>query len=319
MHEGKIIFGPVPSRRLGRSLGINNIPPKICSYSCLYCQVGRTETMQIARQPFYDPGTICKEVKRKIEEVAAIGETIDFLTLVPDGEPTLDINLGRTIDLLRPLGIRIAVISNGSLLGQEGVMDELSRADWVSLKVDSVKKESWRRINRPHHDLDLPRIHEAMLQFAERYTGRLVSETMLVAGINDSPEDISQVADFLARLKPATAYLSIPTRPPAEARVHPPTADHLNRAYQIVSRQIDDVECLFGDEGSAFSLTGDLEEELFSILAVHPMQEEAVHRFLAKGGEKWTLIDTLIAQGRLLVADYEGKRFYLPSLQKRDG
>ncbi|MCK4471545.1 MAG: radical SAM protein, partial [Anaerolineae bacterium] len=116
-----IAFGPVPSRRLGRSLGINNIPPKICTYSCVYCQLGRTIKMQIKRHAFYEPEKVLQDVHDKVEKVRETGERIDYLTFVPDGEPTLDVNLGREIELLRPLGIKIAVISNGSLIGREDV------------------------------------------------------------------------------------------------------------------------------------------------------------------------------------------------------
>ena len=103
-------FGPIPSRRLGNSLGINNIPPKICTYTCVYCQQGHSSKMQLERQAFYDPDELVQEVKEKVKQTGAAGEKIDFLTFVPDGEPTLDINLGKEIDLLKPLGIKIAVI-----------------------------------------------------------------------------------------------------------------------------------------------------------------------------------------------------------------
>jgi wyosine [tRNA(Phe)-imidazoG37] synthetase (radical SAM superfamily) len=311
-----LTFGPVPSRRLGRSLGINNIPPKICSFSCLYCQVGRTDTLRITRQAFYDPKAIVAEVQRKIEKITAKGESLDFLSFVPDGEPTLDIHLGRTIDLLRPLGIKIAVISNASLLPQKSVRDDLAKADWVSLKVDAVTEKTWRRINRPHRDLDLEIVLEAMLRFAKEYTGELVSETMLVEGINDNPETVNEVGEFLGQLQPARAYLSIPTRPPAESVVHPPPADVLNLAYQLISKTVPHVECLFGYEGNAFSTTGDIAEDLIGIVAVHPMPEEAVQEFLAKAGGSRQTIDKLLAEGRLAVTRYQGKKFYLRRIKE---
>ncbi len=316
MSLSKITFGPVPSRRLGRSLGINNIPPKVCSYSCVYCQVGRTDTLQIVRQLFYDPKTILTDVKRKVSKVLELGESIDFLTFVPDGEPTLDINLGRAIDLLRPLGAKIAVISNGSLLWQKNVRKDLAKADWVSLKVDAASKGIWRRINRAHQGLDLTVILESIILFAKEYKGELVTETMLVHGLNDSPDDIYEVADFLGQLQPVKAYLSIPTRPPTEGWVHPPSENVLNMVYQVVSKRVKDVECLFGYEGNAFSLTGNVEEDLLNIIAVHPMQEEAVREFLGKAGADWTLVDNLIVQDRLFATDYEGKKFYLRRLKK---
>jgi len=114
--EENIAFGPVPSRRLGRSLGINNIPPKTCSYSCVYCQLGKTSNMLVKRQSFYKPEDVLREVKRKVHEASLRDERIDYLTFVPDGEPTLDINIGEEISLLKRIGIPIAVITNASLL-----------------------------------------------------------------------------------------------------------------------------------------------------------------------------------------------------------
>jgi len=136
------IFGPIPSRRLGRSLGINNIPPKACSYYCTYCQVGPTEETEIALRHFYGADYLVKLVKERVAQLKKQGEAIDHLSFVPDGEPTLDADLGETIDKLRPLGIKIAIITNGSLLWREDVRETLKKADWVSLKVDTVDESN---------------------------------------------------------------------------------------------------------------------------------------------------------------------------------
>ncbi len=130
--EKLIAFGPVPSRRLGQSLGINNIPPKICTYSCIYCQLGITNNQIAQRKSFYKPKEIKHAVKNKIKEARGRREAIDYLTFVPDGEPTLDINLGKEIELLKTLDIRIAVITNASLLWKKDVQDDLSKVDCVS-------------------------------------------------------------------------------------------------------------------------------------------------------------------------------------------
>ena len=313
-----LAFGPVPSRRLGRSLGINNIPPKVCTYSCVYCQVGRTLKMQVERRAFYEPEEILKDVQDKVERAKEAGESIDYLTFVPDGEPTLDVHLGREIELLKPLGIRIAVISNGSLIGREDVKEELMKADWVSLKVDSSQEEIWRRINRAHRALHLSSIQDGMLEFAEVYGGELATETMLVEGINDGDDHIREMADFLARLRPSTAYLAIPTRPPAEEWVQPPREDVINRAYQILSQKVDQVEYLIGYEGNAFAFTGNVEEDLLSITAVHPMREEAVREFLVRASADWSVVQRLIAQGHLMETEYEGRKFYMRKLRLRN-
>jgi wyosine [tRNA(Phe)-imidazoG37] synthetase (radical SAM superfamily) len=312
-----ITFGPVPSRRLGRSLGINNIPPKVCSYSCVYCQVGRTLNIQVERRTFYEPEKILEEALDRVKKAEGIGEAIDYLTFVPDGEPTLDENLGRTIELLKPLGIRIAVITNGSLIWREDVREELMKADWVSLKVDSTIEKIWRKTNRPHRSLQLDSILNGMLEFKRTYHGELVTETMLAKGVNDGDANLKAVAGFLARLKPARAYLSIPTRPPAEKRVHSPNEEVVNKAYQILSKQVDQVEYLIGYEGDAFAFTGNAEEDLLSITAVHPMREEAVKEFVFKAGAIWSVVRGLVDQGRLIESEYEGQKFYMRRFPKR--
>lgn len=210
-----LTFGPVPSRRLGRSLGINNIPPKICSYGCCYCQVGKTTKKTIDRSAFYPVEVIRESVREKLDQARLADERIDYLTFVPDGEPTLDSDLDREITALRAFGLPIAVISNASLLSREDVRATLEKADWISLKMDSVTEATWRLIDRPHRRLALPAILEGARSLARRFAGRLVTETMLVAGLNDGEEELTSLARYLEELKPARAYLAVPTRPPA--------------------------------------------------------------------------------------------------------
>ena len=217
------VFGPVPSRRLGQSLGVNNIPaPKECTYDCVYCQVGPTPSHSIQRRAFYAPKELAQAVERNLAVCRKAHALVDYVTFVPDGEPTLDINLGRTIDLLRPLGCKIAVITNGSLIDREDVRDDLLRADWVSLKLDGVCEEVWRAINLPHPGLKLPSILDGMRAFAHAFTGTLTTETLLVRGVNDDAENLEAVASVLAELHPAIAYVAAPTRPPARGWVHAP-------------------------------------------------------------------------------------------------
>ena len=309
-----IAFGPVPSRRLGRSLGINNIPPKMCTYSCVYCQLGRTIKMQAERRAFYEPEEILQDVRNKLEKAKIAGEPIDYLTFVPDGEPTLDANLGPEIELLRPLGIKVAVITNASLFWREDVREALLKADWVSIKLDSTHEEVWHRIDRPYGTLQLTSILDGMLEFAQDYAGELVTETMLVKGINDDDKRIAEVADFIASLRPSTAYLAIPTRPPAEEWVQPPSEEAINRTFQIFRTRVEQVEYLIGYEGNAFAFTGDVEDDLLSITSVHPMREEAMSEFLSRAGADWATVDRLITQRELVELEYDGRRFYMRKL-----
>jgi len=309
-----ITFGPVPSRRLGRSLGINNIPPKNCSYSCIYCQVGRTMVTQITAQTFYRPEEIVEAVTAKVKATLGAGEKIDYLTFVPDGEPTLDIHLGEVIDCLRPMGIKIAVISNASLIWRQEVQHILNKADWVSLKIDSVDEATWKQINRPHDSLQLSVVLRGIESFAKQYQGELVTETMLVEGINDNHASVASVAEFLFQLKPQKAYLAIPTRPPAETDVQVPDEKVIIRAYQLMKEKCIDVEYLIDYEGDAFALTGGAERDLLAITAVHPMREQAVQKLLSKAGEEWGLIQRLLAENKLKRVEYTGQHFYVRCL-----
>jgi wyosine [tRNA(Phe)-imidazoG37] synthetase (radical SAM superfamily) len=311
-----IAFGPVPSRRLGRSLGINNIPAKICTYSCAYCQVGRTVQMQVERRPYYSPQEIYDDVKEKVERSKSQGLAIDYLTFVPDGEPTLDINLGREIDMLRSLGIRIAVISNASLIWDERVRGELSKADWVSVKVDAVEEQIWRHVDRPSRSLKLQAILQGIIEFSKDFKGMLVTENMLLSGINDDESSLLAIAEFLESIDPAVSYISAPIRPPAEKWAALPSEESLCRAYQIFGERVKRVELIVGYEGDSFDLTGNGERELLAIAAVHPMREVAVRKFLQQAGECWQVVEKLIDQGQLVKIEYQGNSFYLRRPEK---
>jgi wyosine [tRNA(Phe)-imidazoG37] synthetase (radical SAM superfamily) len=313
-----LVFGPVPSRRLGRSLGVNTIPPKVCSYSCAYCQVGRTTSLETERRAFFPPDEVFESVRAKVRDLRARGKRIDFVSLVPDGEPSLDLGLGRCIRLLKTLGIPVAVISNASLLGREDVRAELAAADWVSVKVDAVRERTWRGLNRPHRSLHLADILEGVLAFRSSYAGRLVTESMLVAGRNDRDEDVDAVATFLARLAPAVSYLAVPTRPPADARIRPASTLALTRAHERIGAGGQLVELLAASEGDSFSSTRDPAADLLAITAVHPMRRAAVDGMLARSHAGWEVVRDLLDDGRLAETEYLGETYYLRSfIQER--
>jgi wyosine [tRNA(Phe)-imidazoG37] synthetase (radical SAM superfamily) len=306
-----IAFGPVPSRRLGRSLGINHLSGKVCSYSCVYCQVGRTNHLRIRRRDFRRPEDVLRNVSEKVEAAARRGESLDYLTFVPDGEPTLDRRLGAMIRMLRPLGLPIAVLTNGSLLDREDVREDLGEADWVSVKVDTVDRERWRTANRPHGALRLPSILDGMRAFADGFRRRLVTETMLLNGVNDGEAELRATASFIGALSPNRAYLAVPTRPPAESWVRPPSAVSLARASEVFRARTGRVELLAGYEGDAFAATGDPREDLLAIMAVHPMRQEAVARFLRRSGRSRRLIDEMVRRGELVRVVYGGHWYCL--------
>lgn len=312
-----LAFGPVPSRRLGRSLGINNIPPKICSFACLYCQVGPTLERDTEPRPFYEPERLADEVALRVAEVRSRGERVDYLTFVPDGEPTLDARLATTMQLLRPLGVPIAVITNGSLLWRNDVRSTLNSADWVSVKVDAVVEKTWRKLNRPDPALDFTTVCDGIVEFVSGYAGDLVSETMLVAGINDDPDAIEANGIFLRDAGFTRSYLSIPTRPTPYAAITAPDEDTVNRSYQVLTRFVPHVEYLVGYEGDTFAATGDPRTDLLGITAVHPMRASAVEELLGRSDSSWDVVDGLVSDGSLVETSYRGDTFFVRRFSRR--
>lgn len=309
----KHVFGPVPSRRLGKSLGINNIPLKHCSYSCIYCQVGRTLHLEIKRKEFYSWRDIVDNV---IKAVDKIGEkNLDYITFVPDGEPTLDISLGKEIlEIKKNVSIHVAVLTNGSLLFHEDVRNDLSEADIVSIKVDAVTEDVFKKINRPHPDLNLIDILEGMIDFSKYYRGKLLSETMLVRKVNDSREEISKIARFIAELKPSRAYIAIPIRPPAESWVKPANEQAILMAYQSFLKQLPGkVELLVGYETPYFEGTRKNPiEDLLAIVSVHPMRIDYAYKFLTKKGlDPEETIKNLIKNGKIVKIRYLNREFIM--------
>jgi wyosine [tRNA(Phe)-imidazoG37] synthetase (radical SAM superfamily) len=272
--------------------------------------------MEVEPRLFYKTVRIAEEARTKLEQARQKRKQVDYMTFVPDGEPTLDANLGQEMYVLKGLGGRVAVITNGSLLWREDVRQNLLKADWVSLKVDAANEETWRKVNRPHRSLKLETILEGMFKFAQVFKGELTTETMLIRGVNDDLGEIKRIAEFLAMLQPARGYVAIPTRPPAE-RVEPATEQTINAAYQLFTEKLDRVEYLIGYEGNAFACTGDVQEDLLSITAVHPMREDAVAEFLKSARSNWGTIQELIDNGSLVDLEYQGNKFYMHKLPSR--
>ncbi len=312
----KFTFGPVPSRRLGRSLGVNNIPPKVCSYTCVYCQLGNTIKLRSERENFYEVEEIIKEVKKAVESARLNNERIDYLTIVPDGEPTLDLNLDQLISELKKFGIKTALITNSSHLHLKEVRDALKNLDWLSVKVDTVNEDTWHKIDRPHGKLKFENYIDGLLKIAEEFSNSLNTETMLVKGINDSEEELKQIAEFIGKLKVDTAFISVPTRPPAEDYVLPPSAETINKAYQIFAEFIDNVELNISYEGTDFAFTGDFVNDLLSTISVHPIRQDALDLLLRKKGIGKEVVDDLVSKGVILKNEYLGEVFYLRNLRK---
>ncbi|MEM3532385.1 MAG: radical SAM protein [Candidatus Methanomethyliaceae archaeon] len=306
----KYVFGPVPSRRLGRSLGINNIPKKYCSYSCVYCQVGRTTNLTVDRSAFYEPGDVVKEVLLAVED--ACGK-IDYITFVPDGEPTLDVNLGKIINGIKEATEnRVAVLTNGSLISSAS--GDLFNADLVSVKIDAIAEETYRRVNRPHPSLSIFKVLGEIERFSKDFGGTLITETMLLEGVNDGPEDLSKVAEFLAQLSPQRAYLSVPVRPPTEPWVRP--SKRISEWYERLGAAGIKAEMLNYQEEGAFGTAGfeDPVSGILKIMNVHPLREDYARRILLEGGvDPDKTIHELVKGRKVRRVEYGGKAYLAPA------
>jgi wyosine [tRNA(Phe)-imidazoG37] synthetase (radical SAM superfamily) len=311
-----ICFGPIPSRRLGLSLGINNIPEKkICTYSCVYCQIGRTKNYSVNRQSFFEPEEILVAAETHLSKLD-VEDQPDYLTFVSNGEPTLDINLGRSVRLLQKLHIPVAVITNASLLNNRGVAEDLNQADWVSVKIDSVDEKVWKAINRPHKSISFPEYIDGLMNFSKSFQNNLVTETMIVAGINDKEHLLEETAKKISEINPSTAYLSVPTRPPAEKFVHSPDESTLNKAFQIFSARGLNTELIIGFEGTNTGYTGNAREDIVNICSVHPIREDTMQELLKKNRTDRTTLDDLLEEGKIKELSYNGKTFYLRKFHK---
>jgi wyosine [tRNA(Phe)-imidazoG37] synthetase (radical SAM superfamily) len=304
-----IVYGPVPSRRLGRSIGINNIPPKNCSYSCIYCQVGITTKRISVRKEFYSTDDIVKQVEIKLNELYKKNENVDYLSFVPDGEPTLDINLGKTIRKLRQFGIKIAVITNSSLLWDEIVRSDLSFADWVSVKVDTVINKDWIKVNHPAKGLVLNDILQGIKNFRKDYSSVLVTETMLVSGINSNDDSLNETAKFISTLNAKNVYILVPIRPPA-VKLEEANETIIKNALSIYFYYNNNVKLINYNEGNNFSSFSNPIDELLSILSVHPMRKDAITEYFKNARLDEGELNNLIKTKKIKEISYNNTQFY---------
>jgi wyosine [tRNA(Phe)-imidazoG37] synthetase (radical SAM superfamily) len=272
--------------------------------------------MSIQPQTFYQPCDISDAVAQKLNKLKKSDEKVDYLTIVPDGEPTLDENLEETVRLLKQFDIPLAIITNGTQLKHYEVVDVLNQIDLVSVKVDAGFEESWRKVDRPLKGIEFQSHLKGIRDFAIQFPGMLITESMLIRDMNTAKEELEQMATFIAKLDPATAYISVPTRPTAIAEALPPTDDQLNMAYQIYSAAGLTTELLTGYESNEFSSTGNLHDDILAITAVHPMREDALFQFISTNNGDSSLVNTMLKQDELRCSEFNGRRFYTRKLKK---
>ncbi|MCK4802003.1 MAG: radical SAM protein [Anaerolineales bacterium] len=303
------VFGPVPSRRLGQSLGIDTIPLKTCNWNCVYCQLGRTIPLTNHRREYIPREDIIAEVKFTLENHQP-GE-IDWITFVGSGEPTLHSGLGWLIREVKALTeIPVAVITNGALLYLPEVRDDLLPADAVLPSLDAGTPDLYRRINRPHPEVTFDILLSGLNAFREGYKGKLWVEVMLVQDLNDTEEALRDITIALERIRPDEVHIVQPTRPPVETWVKPPTEEGLLRARAILG----DIARIVHPATGSFDLsgTGSLVEAVVGIITRHPMREDELLDTLenwSPGEVKTTLFD-LKESGKAQVIERFGTRFW---------
>jgi wyosine [tRNA(Phe)-imidazoG37] synthetase (radical SAM superfamily) len=305
----KYVFGPVPSRRLGQSLGIDTIPLKTCNWNCVYCQLGRTKPLTNKRKVYYPPEEILAEVKQALE--GHLPGEIDWVTFVGSGEPTLHANMGLLIQGVKAMtDLPVAVITNGSLLYLPEVRQELVVADAVLPSVDAGTAELYRQINRPHPALTFKRLVEGMVAFREEYQGKLWVEVMLVRGLNDTPQALWDIAKVLQKIEPDAVHINLPNRPPAETWVQPPSEESLMQALAILGNV---AEVVHPADGS-FDLSGydNPLEAVIGIITRHPMRQEELERTLDRwsAGQVSQTLNDLLASGQAQVVERYGVQFW---------
>jgi wyosine [tRNA(Phe)-imidazoG37] synthetase (radical SAM superfamily) len=310
----KFTYGPVPSRRLGRSLGIDTIPPKTCNFSCVYCQLGRTTTFTNERKDFFPREDILREIKERITLIGT--ENIDYVTFVGDGEPTLCRSLGWLIEKVKSeVAIPIAVITNGALLYSEEVRTELSAADVILPTLDAGFPETFKKINRPHPSIKFQTMVEGMIQFRDTFPRQIWLEYMAVSGLNDSLAELQQIRQFLNQIHPNKVYINVPIRPPAEKWVKVPSQEVLTR---IKENFLHVVEITLPETGE-FQVLGEesalIKNEIVQIVKRHPMRLEQLIELLQQKGIETSsdLIEELERTGLLKRITYENKVFFVSS------
>ena len=269
------LFGPVPSRRLGRSLGVDLIPPKTCPYDCIYCEVGAT-THQTGKRFSYQTENIIGELENYLEDLP---QPPDIITLAGSGEPTLNLGLGRIIRVIKEMSqIPVAVLTNGALLYLPEVRHELAAADIVLPSLDSAREETYRLINRPLPGLSLESLLEGLTSFRQEYRGRIWLEVMLLKGLNDTDEELTLLRQALTKIAPDKIQLNTAVRPVVESAARPLDKTGMAAAAAYLQGP---VEAIASFNRAAIAELPCQDEDLVEMLSRRPMTAADIAKALS--------------------------------------
>lgn len=274
----KHVFGPVASRRLGMSLGIDPIPEKSCNWNCVYCQLGRTTPLLSQREEFVPAREILLEVA---DRLACLGpKELDWVTIVGSGEPLLNRGIGEMIRGIKEMTqVPVAVITNGALLSQAEIRNEVLPADAVLPSLDVGSAQLFRKVNRPHPGISFEDHLRGLVAFRKVFTGKIFLEVMLMKGVNDSEDDLRLTAEKAAEIRPDEIHISLPERPPAESWVVPADKEGVARASRLFGKA---AKVLCPGEGVlTLDESSDALERLISVIGRHPLKEGQVMDALA--------------------------------------
>lgn len=305
----KYVYGPVPSRRLGRSLGVDPIPSKTCDYQCIYCQLGKTTNLTNERKDFYPKEEIYNELEESVN--LNIGK-FDYVTFVGSGEPTLYKSLGKLILKAKELSKKpICVITNGSLLYKDDVKKDLIYSDVVLPTLDAGDEKLFIKINRPHPSIKYEKVIQGYIDFQKEYSGKFWIEIMIMKGINDSKEELLKIKQKLDLIQPDRIDVNVPIRPPTESWVEIPDQD----VIPILNDVFGDYNNInFPEQGDFTTFGSNFEMELKALLERHPMrQEQIIETFTSNKFNEQELIhklNDLLSQNKIRKVVYNNQTFW---------
>ena len=307
----KYIFGPVSSKRLGQSLGVDLLPPKSCSWNCVYCQLGKTRKFITEREEFFPREEILEEIRQAL----SVNKVLDWITFVGSGETMLYKGIGWLIREVKKItAIPVAVITNGSLLYLPEVRTELLLADAVLPSLNAGSEALHTQIDRPAPGLTFHQHVEGLKAFRKEYKGKLWIEVMLLGGINDSDEALRDLAAVIKEINPDMVHLVLPTRPAPEQEVRLPTEERIERAMTILSEVVTVVHPVKGtmDLRSA----PDLVEAVKAIVSRHPVQQKELQNaikdcFPEESGKVEDVMKEMLATGVFQLVDHDGEPYWV--------
>jgi wyosine [tRNA(Phe)-imidazoG37] synthetase (radical SAM superfamily) len=301
----RLVYGPVPSRRLGRSLGVDVVPYKTCTYDCIYCQLGRTTRKTVERMPFESPEAVVEEVAAAL----AGGARPDIVTVSGSGEPTLYARLGAVIAGLRRLFRPVAVLTNGSLLSDPAVREDLLQADLVVPSLDAAGPATFSWVNRPHPALDYAEMVAGLAEFRRQYRGALWLEVMLLGGITGIRPEVGALATTIARIAPDRVHLNTVVRPPAESFAYPVPETELHCLAALFTPP---AEVIAGGPVTAAAGAGEPSRDgVAELLRRRPCTvEDLAEVFGAAPAEVVKVLAVLLRDGSVEVRRSGGRLFY---------